>query len=210
MTRRTVAVLLLGALAAAMLVLAPSAAAGGGCHGVGDPSVARVYGDSVAVDVGKCTFSPTILYIEEGTTVTWDNFDPVPHTVTGVGNSLHGDEYLEANETPVSFTFDDAGVFPYYCILHPGMAAAVVVGDVDAQAAAADEAGAFVPPSNDVYKRIAAQGGSESPDPDAMPAWPALTAGAVAALAVIALGVFWRRRHPSLPTPAEQHSPAGP
>ena len=211
MSKRAVTILLLSAVSSALLVLSPTAAAGGGCHSIGASSVAQAKGKNVTVDIGKCMFTPTIVYIEEGTTVTWDNFDPVPHTVTGVSLSLYGEEYLEANERPVSFTFDEAGVFPYYCILHPGMAAAVVVGDVDAQAAAADEAAAAIAPSdpNDGgYKRIAAQGGAEDVS-TGLPGWTPYAAGVVAALAAIVLGVMWRRRHPELAAPQEGHSPAG-
>jgi plastocyanin len=193
------------------MVLIPSAAAGGGCHAVGDSSVARAEGNNVTVDIGKCMFTPTVVYIEEGTTVTWDNFDPVPHTVTGVALSLHGDEYIEASDEPVSTTFDEAGVFPYYCVLHPGMAAAVVVGDIDAQAAAADEATAAIAPGpdEDGYNRLAAQRGAEDTS-TGMPGWTPYAAGVVTALAVLGLGVMWRRRHPDIGTPQEQHSPAGP
>ena len=199
MSKRAVTILLLSALCSALLVLSPTAAAGGGCHAVGATSVARAEGKNVTVDIGKCMFTPTIVYIEEGATVTWDNFDPVPHTVTGVALSLHGDEYLEANERPLSTTFDEAGVFPYYCVLHPGMAAAVVVGDVDAQAAAADEATAAIAPgpNDDGYKGIAAKRSTEEV-PTSAPGWTPYAAGIVAALAVLALGFMWRRRHPEM------------
>jgi plastocyanin len=197
-SKRAITILLLGTVAAALTVLAPTAAAGGGCHSSAPASVARGEGKNVTVDIGKCAFSPTIVYIEEGTTVTWDNFDPMPHTVTGVAMSLHGDAYIEANETPVSYRFDETGVYPYYCILHPGMAAAVVVGDVGAEKAAADKVQA-APVAVD-------QDNGSGDDPPASntasvsneaPAW-ALTTGAIAALAVVALGVVWRRRRPEV------------
>jgi len=41
----------------------------------------------------------------------------------------------------ISYTFDEAGVHPYACALHPGMSGAIVVGDLD-QALAAGSTGA--------------------------------------------------------------------
>jgi plastocyanin len=208
-SKRGITILLLGAVSAALTVLAPTAAAGGGCHSTAPASVARGEGKNVTVDMGKCAFTPTILYIEEGTTVSWDNFDPMPHTVTGVAMSLNGDAYIEANERPVSFRFDDAGVYPYYCILHPGMAAAVVVGDVSAEKAAADKI-QMAPVA--VYEGNASDNDPPASDTapvgDEGPSWPAVGIGVIAALAVIALG--WRRRHPSIPGPQEQQAPAAP
>jgi plastocyanin len=208
-SKRAITILLLSAVSAALTVLTPSAAAGGGCHSSAPASVARGEGENVTVDIGECAFSPTIVYIEEGTTVTWDNFDPMPHTVTGVAMSLHGEDYIEANETPVSYRFDETGVYPYYCILHAGMAAAVVVGDVGAEKASADKIQA-APVA--VYEGNASDNeppaSNTAPVGDDAPAWPALTAGAVAALAVLALGVMWRRRHPEIVAPQEG-SPVG-
>jgi plastocyanin len=198
-SKRAITILLLSAVSAALTVLTPSVAAGGGCHSSAPASVARGEGKNVTVDIDKCAFSPTIVYIEEGTTVTWDNFDPMPHTVTGVAMSLHGDAYIEANETPVSYRFDETGVYPYYCILHPGMAAAVVVGDVGAEKAAADEIQAApVAVDQDNGSGDDPPASNTAPAGDEAPAWPALTTGAIAALAVVALGVMWRRRHPEV------------
>src|SRR3712207_8386814 len=43
-----------------------------------------------------------------------------------------------------SFTFTEAGVIPYACMLHPGMIGAVVVGDTGASSTA--DSGAAAPP----------------------------------------------------------------
>jgi plastocyanin len=119
-----------GALAAAALtfvtwIAAPSAlAGGGGCFhhvtaGIGT-------GDAVAITDG--CFGPNVLYVDPGTTVTWTNQDPVPHSVFGVGGGWgSGDPVLGGSR--VSYTFGDSGTFVYVCTLHIGMAGAVVVGD---------------------------------------------------------------------------------
>src|SRR5207247_8561062 len=87
--------------------------------------------------VGLC-FKPTVVHIAAGETVTWTNEDPVAHTVTGVNGSF-GDWNPLAKGMTTKQRFDAPGTYPYFCVLHPGMAGAVVVGDstVPVQQAAA-------------------------------------------------------------------------
>jgi len=116
-------------------LLAPSSAAGGGCHGVGEPTSGRgAKGASVPIE--QCMFTPTVLYVEPGTDVTWVNRDPVPHTVSGVALSWGSHDHIDLNGTG-TYTFKSEGVFPYYCLLHPSMVGAVVVGDPEPSALAA-------------------------------------------------------------------------
>lgn len=118
------------AIAAAVLAVGTTASAGGGgCHNP-DNTEAR----GVAVDVGKNCFGPTVLHVAAGETVIWRNYDPVVHTVTAAGGVF--DVELAPNET-VSHKFLKEGVYPYYCLLHPRMAGAVVVGDSTLSEAAA-------------------------------------------------------------------------
>ncbi len=56
------------------------------------------------------------------------NRDAYPHTVTGA-NLAWGDYSELATGQSVSHLFRTPGTFPYYCLLHPGMIGAVVVGD---------------------------------------------------------------------------------
>lgn len=74
-------------------------------------------------------FVSTVVRIQPGDTVTWINKDSTDHAVGGVANSF-GDlhKMLSAGDR-YSNTFEDEGVYPYLCILHPGMGGAVVVGD---------------------------------------------------------------------------------
>ena len=112
----------------ALAVIPATAAAGGGCHPESlNPSSADATGSkSATVPAEKCQFSPTVLYVDPGTDVTWTNEDPVPHTVTGFSFGS-GDELMKGDR--VAYRFDEEGVFPYSCILHPGMNGAIVVGD---------------------------------------------------------------------------------
>jgi hypothetical protein len=48
--------------------------------------------------------------------------------VTGARNTFGGYDELFKDAT-YSKTFEDEGVFPYFCQLHPGMVGVVIVGD---------------------------------------------------------------------------------
>ncbi|MCK9487112.1 MAG: plastocyanin/azurin family copper-binding protein [Dehalococcoidia bacterium] len=120
---------------AALATASPAQAGGGGCH-----STALTTGSGEAVDMELICFGPTVLYVEPGATVTWTNRDPVDHAVTGAAMAF-GSYDLVAPGGTVSATFNDPGVFPYFCFLHPSMVGAVVVGDADAPATSEFSAG---------------------------------------------------------------------
>jgi len=105
------------------LVVVPAGAAhggGGGCHG-GRTEVA-----GTTVDMAGNCFQQTVLHVSSGQTVTWTNRESVQHTVTGVGGEWGSYEPVDFGAT-LTNAFDDAGVYPYFCLLHPGMVGAVVV-----------------------------------------------------------------------------------
>jgi plastocyanin len=123
---RTLRWVLLGVLLLASIGLAVPAHAGGGCHGV-------PFEDARSREVkafGNC-FTPTVARVDVGQTVTWHSGDAVNHTVTPVGDSFVTDPLSQAlkNDSTVAVTFDEPGVYPYVCVLHPMMAGAIVVGD---------------------------------------------------------------------------------
>lgn len=122
--RRLIPLLALATLATALLVgPATLARAGGGAHC--SPQFTDAATDDVRL-TNNC-FVPTIARVEPGAKVTFENFDGAPHTVTGAVYIFGDmDEFTTGKR---SFTFDEEGVFPYVCILHPGMAGAIVVGD---------------------------------------------------------------------------------
>jgi plastocyanin len=103
---------------AAVLVLAMSA--------ILNPS--PVHAQGMTVSIQNFAFQPATLSVPVGTTVTWTNNDMVAHTSTsdsGVWNSgtlAPGQSY--------SYTFTQAGSFPYHCMIHPFMHGAIVVGSV--------------------------------------------------------------------------------
>ena len=76
-------------------------------------------------------YDPTVLDISVGTTVIWDNVDNTMHTASsgtpegGLDGAFDSD-IMSAGDT-FEFTFNDAGSYDYYCILHPWMVGTVNV-----------------------------------------------------------------------------------
>lgn len=187
MLRRSVAIL---AVTAFSLLFTPSVAAGGGCRWETSEHVESAStADEVTAHIAGCRYEPTTLYIEPGTTVTWLNKDPVPHSVTGPFLTLGGDRLLDQGAS-TSVTFDEEGVFPYYCVLHYGMAASVVVGDPIDGESKAEAAPAPVTGGGDDTR-----GGTEGAFPLAAGIGVVAIAGAGVAAAMI------RRRRRAVPVP---------
>jgi len=85
--------------------------------------------------MGGSVFSPTARTVAAGTTVTWQNGSNTGHTVTwdntaGRNAALAGDgtgdidEFSTGSHTRL---FNTAGVYPFHCIIHPGMIATLTV-----------------------------------------------------------------------------------
>lgn len=77
--------------------------------------------DQVGITIGDNYFETTVLRIEQGTTVTWRNQGDARHSVVsdeasakqGLGSDLltNGQEY--------TYTFDETGLYEYFCEPHP-------------------------------------------------------------------------------------------
>lgn len=77
------------------------------------------------VNIANYTFVPDTLTVSVGTTVTWTNSDAAIHRIasdTGVFDS--GD--LSQNAV-FSYTFNNAGAFPYHCTIHTYMKGTIIV-----------------------------------------------------------------------------------
>jgi plastocyanin len=74
------------------------------------------------VSILNFAFSPTPINVHVGDTVTWKNSDPTTHTVTSDQASAvqFGSGDLGQGST-FSFTFTQAGDFPYHCSIHTSM-----------------------------------------------------------------------------------------
>jgi predicted secreted protein with PEFG-CTERM motif len=83
------------------------------------------------------SYAPNPVEINVGDTVTWTNDDSQPHTATsgtpsGGADGTFGGEagsfgIILTTGQSMSFTFTEAGEFPYFCTLHPNMVGTVVV-----------------------------------------------------------------------------------
>ncbi|HEV8387800.1 MAG TPA: plastocyanin/azurin family copper-binding protein [Nitrososphaera sp.] len=80
-------------------------------------------------------FAPNPAQANVGDTVIWTNKDSTIHTATSGSSGTPTGMFGGTNEAPAliqpsktqSFTFTEAGEFPYFCILHPTMVGSVVV-----------------------------------------------------------------------------------
>ena len=114
-----------------------------GCSSSGSPST-ESSGDAngTTVSLKSLMFTPGDLKIKAGTTVTWVNDEPITHTVTSgevtgldktsglrTGQKPDGlfDENLAGSGDSFSYTFDKPGTYSYYCDIHFGMNAEIVV-----------------------------------------------------------------------------------
>lgn len=70
-------------------------------------------------------FAPPVFNVTVGGTVTWVNKDTTVHTVTS-NSSLFDSGTLTTGAT-WSYTFTQAGTYPYYCTFHPMMVGTIVV-----------------------------------------------------------------------------------
>jgi plastocyanin len=98
---------LLGLLAGFAVMAAPA--------GVGDTEA----------KIENFTFVPQRLTVKAGTTVTWTNADDIPHAVASTTKAFKS-KVLDTNDK-FSFTFTNAGVYEYFCSLHPHMTGTIVV-----------------------------------------------------------------------------------
>jgi plastocyanin len=84
---------------------------------------APVATDSVAIK--NFAFSPAVVTVRVGTTVTWTNSDQDAHTVTATGGAFRSPTMNTADT--FRYTFTEAGRYDYLCTIHPFMTATVVV-----------------------------------------------------------------------------------
>lgn len=181
------------------ILVGPSAVAGGGgCHT--DPArgstAARLTGGSGRAVIDLCAFQPTVLYADEGAEITWVNKDELQHTVTGANLGWGSERFLSQGDT-ITQRFDDQGVFPFYCLLHPGMVGAVVVGDPDprdvtTKLSTLDTSG--IAGGDQAAPPDPAAAGDAEPASDSAPSSLALALAVTLTLALAAGFFFLRRR----------------
>ena len=77
------------------------------------------------VTIDNFSFAPAELKVKTGTKVEWVNHDDVPHTIVNTDMKFKS-RALDTSES-FSYTFDQPGIYEYFCSLHPRMTAKIVV-----------------------------------------------------------------------------------
>jgi len=101
-----------------------------GALGVGQTRfevIAQQKPDTMEVKIDNFTFGPDTLTVPAGTTVTWTNKDDIPHTVVSTDDSKTFKSKVLDTDEKFSFTFSNAGNYPYFCSIHPKMTGKVIV-----------------------------------------------------------------------------------
>jgi len=113
-------------------------------------------------DTADGCFIPSPVTIPMGGTVTWENNDTAAHTATG-GSATEGpsgvfDSSLIMAGSSFSHTFEDAGSYDYFCMVHPWMSGLVIVEDMAAAAEAEAAEAAMAVPAIDAADYISTSG----------------------------------------------------
>jgi len=122
-------------VAAVLVVLAAT-----GCSGSGDKTPAT--DSATTVHLKLLQFTPSELQVKAGTTVTWRSDEGITHTVTsGAVEGVDPTSGLRSAQKPdgrfdhrlgksgatFSYRFTEPGTYSYFCSIHQGMNASVVV-----------------------------------------------------------------------------------
>jgi plastocyanin len=113
-----------------------------GCSSSASPSGESSADGATVISLKSLMFMPEDLTVNVGTKVTWRNDEPISHTVTSgpvtgvdkstglrTGQKPDGlfNGTLKGNGDTFSYTFTKAGTYPYYCSIHYGMSAKIIV-----------------------------------------------------------------------------------
>lgn len=99
-----------------------------------DPSSSETAATAVEVRIvpergGVGVFDPLDVSVAAGGTVTWSNESGFPHNVVFAPDSgVTSSKIFPSGETYTA-SFDTPGLYPYDCIIHPGMSGTVTVTD---------------------------------------------------------------------------------
>jgi plastocyanin len=78
------------------------------------------------IGIDNFQFSPAVLTVASGTTVTWINNDDVPHLIVNVEGRFKQSPVLDTGQR-FTATLRKAGTYKYFCSLHPMMQGTIVV-----------------------------------------------------------------------------------
>jgi plastocyanin len=77
------------------------------------------------VSIVDFAFQPALITVGVGETVEWTNTGDVDHTVDS-DSEIFESGHIHPGRT-YRYTFDEPGIFPYHCDIHPHMRGMVVV-----------------------------------------------------------------------------------
>jgi plastocyanin len=178
--RRRIAILFAGVPLVLLIgwAVAGTAVAGGGCHGAPESEARPSEASAAVVKIDGCTFAPTVARVAAGTEVRFINASQAFHDIVGRDRAW-GTEALDVGRE-FRHTFQDEGLYPFSCSLHPGMAGVIVVGGPAVAEAPDLQAAAAVAPADAAPADDGSVTGS-------------LAAGALGLIGGLLVGALWMR-----------------
>ena len=89
------------------------------------------------VEIRDFAFQPATLTVQVGDTVTWTNYDTMPHNAHATDDTFRTEVVRGSDDGVVSgsytFTADDVGTHEYICDVHPDMKGTIIVEAADGQ-----------------------------------------------------------------------------
>lgn len=136
------------------------------------------------ITIRNFAFAPGNFAAVAGDTITWNNLDTAPHTVTADGGQFNSGNIVQNGS--FSFRFATAGTFAYHCDLHPTMTGVVTVSAAPAATAATPApAGGTAPAGAPATGNSVAAADGDGP-------W--LPATVLLAASALLGGAWWMRR----------------
>jgi plastocyanin len=78
------------------------------------------------IGIDNFSFTPRVLSVARGTSVTWINSDDVPHIIASKTGNFPGSKVIDTDQR-FSYAFGKPGTYDYFCAIHPTMQGSVVV-----------------------------------------------------------------------------------
>jgi plastocyanin len=88
-------------------------------------ALGSAFADEAKIGIDNFAFTPDVVTVKPGTTVTFQNHDDIPHLVVDTAGKFRS-KALDTNDT-FQVTLDEPGEYAYYCGLHPHMKGRIVV-----------------------------------------------------------------------------------
>ena len=88
-------------------------------------AIMLAWADAASVGIDNFAFTPEVLTVKPGVTVTFVNHDDIPHLVVATDGKYRS-KALDTNDK-FSIAFDKPGEYAYFCGLHPHMKGKIIV-----------------------------------------------------------------------------------